>query len=206
MQSLWPKLSLAAALIAIALCLATFGGAGAPLGARAQAAPTPAPGGDEVPPPSDRLAAPLAATAALDAAPVPKVYFAPQDSDANATVLNLYNTSAVTQSVVINGYTINGVLYFTQAISLPPGHFVHAVSDSLAANPPPSWASAVVVNFTDFVAYASMTTPAGVKAEGYIVFNPGTSTVDPRADQGAIPLRLSADPPTTFLATVQRAP
>jgi hypothetical protein len=41
-----------------------------------------------------------------------------------------------------------------------------------------------------------------VKAEGYVLFNPGT--VDSRKDQGAIPLRFSTDPETLFLPTVNR--
>jgi hypothetical protein len=32
------------------------------------------------------------------------VYFAPQDNDANATVVVLYNTTAATQTVVVKGY------------------------------------------------------------------------------------------------------
>jgi hypothetical protein len=42
----------------------------------------------------------------------------------------------------------------------------------------------------------------GLHAEGAVVFNPTTSTIDPRADQGAIPLRFSSDPPTIFLPTI----
>jgi hypothetical protein len=39
-----------------------------------------------------------------------------------------------------------------------------------------------------------------------VLFNPGTGTVDPRLDQGAIPLRFSTDPATLFLPAVQKGP
>jgi len=42
--------------------------------------------------------------------------------------------------------------------------------------------------------------------EGYTLFNPGTGTVDPHKDQGAIPLRFSTDPASVFLPSVQKAP
>ena len=80
-----------------------------------------------------------------------------------------------------------------------------AVSDSVAAVTIPSWSApyVIVTNFTDFSRIAEMDLPAGVKADGYVVFNLATGTVDPRADQGAIPLRFSADPATVFLPSVQ---
>jgi hypothetical protein len=59
-----------------------------------------------------------------------------------------------------------------------------------------------VANFTDFYIIAEMDLPAGVKADGYIVFNLATGTVDPKTDQGAIPLRVSTDPATVFLPSV----
>ena len=82
--------------------------------------------------------------------------------------------------------------------------FRRLISDSVAAAPPPSWATPapITTNFTDFVYFASLSLPKGVKAEGYVLFNPGTGTVDPRKDQGAIPLRFSTDPATVFLPTV----
>lgn len=207
MNQPWLKFGAATILSALALAFTMFGSTASPLGVRAQAAPTPAPSGDEVaPPPLDRAATAFGAPATLDAAPIPLVYFTPQDSDANATVLNIYNTSTVTQSVSIRGYGNGGGLVYSLNLPIPAGTLIHAVSDSVVASPPPSWANAIVVNFTDFTMYASMAMPAGVKVDGYVVFNAGTGTVDPRADQGAIPLRLSADPPTIFLAAVQRTP
>lgn len=53
---------------------------------------------------------------------------------------------------------------------------------------------------------ASLSLPAGVKVDGYTLFNPGTGVVDPRVDQGALPLRFSTDPATVFLPAVQNNP
>lgn len=79
-------------------------------------------------------------------------------------------------------------------------------SDSIASAPPPSWATPapIITNFTDFTYFASLSLPNGVKAEGYTLFNPGTGVVDPRADQGAIPLRFSTDPATLFLPIIEQ--
>lgn len=38
------------------------------------------------------------------------------------------------------------------------------------------------------------------------MFNPGTGVVNPRLDQGAVPLRFSTDPATLFLSAVQNQP
>jgi hypothetical protein len=134
------------------------------------------------------------------------VYFVPQDNDANATVLLLYNTDTVTRTVTISGYNESGALGGSLNINVGPKRLVRAVSDSVAASPPPSWATVALVNFTDFTFLASMAVPQGVKVDGYVIFNPGTGTVDPRANQGAIPLRFSTDPLNEFLPTVNRSP
>jgi hypothetical protein len=44
------------------------------------------------------------------------------------------------------------------------------------------------------------------EVEGNVLYNPGTGTVDPRQDQGAIPLRFNTDPATVFLPSVQQGP
>jgi hypothetical protein len=162
-------------------------------------------GGDEDPAnaPSggqDEPAAP-GAVAAVN----PVVYFAPQDNDANATVLVLFNTTSVTQTVTIQAFAASGT-HTNFNVVVGGNKVVHAVSDSVIASPPPSFANSVVVNFTDFTTYAVMTIPVGIKFDGYLIFNPGTGTVDPRADQGAIPLRFSADPLTVLLPTVLNKP
>ena len=96
-------------------------------------------------------------------------------------------------------------MVYAQNINIGAASFLRLISDSVAAAPPPSWATPapITTNFTDFTYFASLSLPQGVKAEGYVLFNPGTGTVDPRKDQGAIPLRFSTDPASLFLPTVQ---
>jgi hypothetical protein len=159
--------------------------------------------GDEVPPSghsTDRPTAP----AVPETVPTTLVYFNPQDNDANATVIVLPNSANVTQTVVVRGYAANSGPFGVWNVAVGPYGLVHLVSDSLAASPPPSWANSVVTNFTDFTTYATLEVPQGVKIDGYLVFNPGTGTVDPRLDQGSIPLRFSTDPLTVFLPSVNR--
>lgn len=132
------------------------------------------------------------------------VYFVPSDSDATATVIYLYNTDSVAHVVALRGYSYNGVSTYSQNINIGATSFLRLVSDPIAASPPPSWVTPapIITNFTDSAYYASLSLPRGVKAEGYTLFNPGTSQVDPRADQGAVPLRFSTDPATVFLPMI----
>lgn len=136
------------------------------------------------------------------------LYFATADSDATGTVVYLLNTDSSPHTVALKGYSYNGLLGYSLLINVPAGSFLRLVSDSVVASPPPSWATPapIVTNFTDFTYFARLSLPKGVKAEGYVVFNGGTGTVDPRLDQGAIPLRFSTDPATVFLPSVQNAP
>jgi hypothetical protein len=143
--------------------------------------------------------------------PIPgetQVYFVPTDNDATATVLFLYNTSAVPHTVALRGFNYDGAMVYAQNISIGASSFLRLTSDTVVAAPPPSWATPapVTINFTDFTYFASLSLPKGVKVEGYVLFNPGTGTVDPRKDQGAIPLRFSTDPATLFLPAVQNNP
>ena len=57
------------------------------------------------------------------------------------------------------------------------------------------------VNFTASSAYAEMDLPLGVKADGFVVWNCGTSW-DPEAENETLPLRFSTDPATVFLPSV----
>lgn len=172
--------------------------------------PTPlsGPTGDELPP-----AGLVRAADTIDALPTPvpgntEVYFAPSDNDATATVLYLYNTDTVTRTVPLRGFSYNGVLVYSLNITIGPASFLRMASDSIVSSPPPSWATPapVITNFTDFTYFAMLSLPKGVKAEGYVLFNPGTGVVDPRLDQGAVPLRFSTDPATLFLPDVQTSP
>jgi len=136
------------------------------------------------------------------------VYFVPSDNDATATVLYLYNTDTVAHLVALRGFSYNGVLVYSLNINVGATSFLRLASDSIAAAPPPSWATPapIITNFTDFTYFASLSLPKGVHAEGYTLFNPGTGVVDPRADQGAIPLRFSSDPATLFLPITEKNP
>ncbi len=163
--------------------------------------------GDEVPPANF----PAEAQAPNLPTPIPGetlVYFVPTDNDATATVLYLYNTDTVDHIVALRGFSYNGVLVYSLNINVGATSFLRLSSDSIVSAPPPSWATPapIITNFTDFTYYASLSLPKGVKAEGYVLFNPGTGTVDPRKDQGAIPLRFSSDPATLFLPAVQDNP
>ena len=136
------------------------------------------------------------------------VYFSPTDNDATATVLFLTNTDNVAHIVALRGFSYNGVLVYSLNINVGANSFLRLASDSIAAAPPPSWATPapMITNFTDFTYFASLSLPKGVKAEGYVLFNPGTGVVDPRQDQGAIPLRFSTDPASVYLPNIQSTP
>ena len=143
--------------------------------------------------------------------PIPgetQVFFVPTDNDATATVLYLYNTDTVAHIVALRGFSYNGLVVYSLNINIGATSFLRLASDSIASAPPPSWATPapIITNFTDFTYYAMLSLPNGVKVEGYTLFNPGTGVVDPRQDQGAIPLRFSTDPATLFLPAVKKAP
>jgi hypothetical protein len=163
---------------------------------------------DELPPPN--LDIKIDSISALPT-PIPGdtlLYFVPTDSDATATVIYLYNTEAITRTVPLRGFSYNGILVYSLNIAINPNSFLRLSSDSIASAPPPSWATPapIITNFTDFTYFASLSLPKGVKAEGYVLFNPGTGVVDPRQDQGGIPLRFSTDPATLFLPTITGSP
>jgi hypothetical protein len=134
------------------------------------------------------------------------VYFFTTDSDATATVLFLLNTDAVPHTVALRGFSYNGVLVYSLNINGPATSILRLTSDSIASAPPPSSATPapIITNVTDFTYFASLSLPKGVKVEGYTIYNPGTGTVDPRADQGAIPLRFSTDPATVFVPALSK--
>jgi hypothetical protein len=143
--------------------------------------------------------------------PIPgetQVYFVPTDNDATATILYLYNTDTVTHTVALRGFSYNGVLVYSLNITVKATSFLRLASDSIVSAPPPSWATPapVITNFTDFTYFASLSLPNGVRVEGYTLFNPGTGVVDPRSDQGEVPLKFTTDPATLFQSTVNRAP
>lgn len=154
------------------------------------------------PPPAKRPLATLAA-------PIPGetlAWFFPTDNDATATVMYLLNTDTAAHTVALRGYSQNGVLVYSLNINIDPISMLRLASDSIVSAPPPSWATSplpcaapackppIITNFTDFTYFASISLPKGVKVDGYVIFNPSTGVVDPRKDQGAIPLRFMTSP------------
>lgn len=140
---------------------------------------------------------------------VSTVYFSPQDSNSTNTVLFLYNTSQAVANVDIQGFGFAGESTLSQTVGVPAEGALRISADTLVISPepPPSWLDNVAyVNFADNTAYATLQLPAGVRAEGWVVWN-GMETFDPRADVERVPLRFSVDPPTVFLPLIpQNAP
>lgn len=133
------------------------------------------------------------------------VYFTPQDSNGTATVINLWNTTDVTATVNVKGIMTGNYVVNNVNIQIPPGSLRRAISDMLDSSAPPSWTNnAVSVNFTDSTIYGVLSVPAGVHFDGYIVFNADTGYINPNLDQGALPLRFSADPLTVLLPAVMK--
>ena len=143
--------------------------------------------------------------------PIPgetQVFFVPTDNDATATVIYLYNIDTVAHVVALRGFSYNGVLVYSLNINVGATSFLRLASDLIAAAPPPSWATPapIITNFTDFTYFASLSLPNGVRVEGYTLFNPGTGVVDPRLDQGAIPLKFTTDSAALFQSAPNTAP
>ncbi len=143
---------------------------------------------------------PSRADAASDAAAT--LYFTPQDENTSTTILFLYNTGTISATVGLTTYKTTGGQYIDTSVDVPGGGLVRISGDTVNTVSA-SWDDAVVVNFTTSSSYAKMTLPAGVKAEGYVAWN-GGSTYDPLDVVPTLPLRFSIDPPTVFLPTVVR--
>ena len=139
--------------------------------------------------------------AAATAASTTTVYFTPQDENTSTTVLFLYNTNPATSTVGLQTFYINGSLTISTTVAVPPLGLVRICADSVSTVSA-SWANSVLVNFTTFSAYAKMTVPSGVKAEGYVAWD-STGVYDPLVVSQTLPLRFSTDPATVFLPTVQ---
>ncbi|HMO58793.1 MAG TPA: hypothetical protein PKA05_17760 [Roseiflexaceae bacterium] len=135
------------------------------------------------------------------------VYFTPLDSNDTNTVLFLYNTVNITQTVPIKAFNAAGTRIISQSLTLQPGGMIRVSADSISTTPSlASWAPevVVVVNFTDTSFYATAELPAGVKIDGYVAWN-NSSTYDPRAAVPRLPLRLSVDPANlVYVPALQR--
>jgi hypothetical protein len=134
--------------------------------------------------------------------PVTTVYFTPQDENTSTTVLFLYNTNAATATVGLQSFYINGSLTISTSVAVPPLGLVRICADTVNTVSA-SWANYVLVNFTTFSAYAKMTVPMGVKADGYVAWDT-TGAYDPLTNTQILPLRFSTDPDTVFLPSVAR--
>ncbi len=130
------------------------------------------------------------------------VYFTPQDEDTSTTVLFLYNTSTTTATVALQSYELNGSLEISTTVAVPPAWLVRICGDEVSTVSS-TWQDVVWINFRTWSTYAKMTLPAGVKAEGYVVWN-NASTYNPSQVAPTLPLRFSTDPSTVFLPSVQR--
>lgn len=129
------------------------------------------------------------------------VYFTPQDENTSTTVMFLYNTSAVTATVGIETFRLDGSTYINTDVAVPPNGLVRICGDSVSGIG--TWNDVVLVNFTTSSTYGRMTLPDGVKADGYVAWN-GGGTYDPLDAVPTLPLRFSIDPPTVFLPAAQR--
>lgn len=133
-------------------------------------------------------------------------YFSPSDHTGTATVIILYNTTAVTKTAYIQAFNDAGNLTVNAEVPLTPYERKFLISDALVASPPPSWENYLLTDFADFSTVGVIYVPDGVFFDGYVVFNSATNTIDPRADQGALPLHFSTDPATVFLPAITRTP
>ena len=133
------------------------------------------------------------------------VYFLPTDSVDTATVITLYNTNAVAQTVALRGFSYTGVQIYNLDILLPAYGIQRLVSDDIVSTAPASWKTPVpyITSFGDATYIGTLSLPRGVKVDGYTLYNRGTGQVDPGQDQGAVPLRFSTDALSVFLPTVQ---
>lgn len=132
---------------------------------------------------------------------VATVYFTPQDENTSNTVLFLYNTGTITATVSLQTYRLDGTQFINTSLDVPPSELVRISGDTVSTVSA-TWQDVVLVNFTTFSTYAKMSLPAGVKADGYVVWN-NSSTYDPLQVAPTLPLRFSTDPPTVFLPTIQ---
>jgi hypothetical protein len=129
------------------------------------------------------------------------VYFTPQDENTSTTILFLYNTNTATSTVGLQTFYVNGSLTISTTVAVPPLGLVRICADSVSTVSA-SWANSILINFTTFSAYAKMTVPTGVKAEGYVAWD-ATGVYDPLVVSQTLPLRFSTDPDTVFLPDVQ---
>ncbi len=117
------------------------------------------------------------------------VFFTPQDENTSATVLFLYNVTDVAKTVALQTFYLDGSPTLSTSLSVPAHGLVRICSDTVTTVSA-SWADYVLVNFTTFSTYGKLKLPSGVKAEGYVVYNP-SGIYDPLTEAQMLPLRFS---------------
>ena len=140
--------------------------------------------------------------ASAASSPSTTVYFTPQDENTSTTVLFLYSANPTTSTVGLQTFYINGSLTISTTVAVPPMGLVRICADTVST-PSASWANTILVNFTTFSAYAKMTVPSGVKADGYVAWDT-LGFYDPLSATQVLPLRFSTDPASVFLPSLQR--
>jgi hypothetical protein len=120
------------------------------------------------------------------------VYFTPQDEDTNCTVLVLYNTGDTPASVGLQTFTLDGSMRINTTIDVPAHNLVRVCTDPVSTTAP-GWANTLLINFMTYSVYGKLTLPAGVKVDGYVVWNFDT-TYDPTKKAVTLGLRFSSEP------------
>jgi hypothetical protein len=129
------------------------------------------------------------------------VYFTPQDENTSTTVIFLYNTTAVTATVGLQTFRLDGTGYISTSFSIPADHLVRIAADPVSTVSS-SWTDVIIASFTTNSTYGLLTLPDGIKADGYVAWN-GSLTFDPLDAVPTLPLRFSTDPHSVFLPTIQ---
>jgi peptidoglycan hydrolase-like protein with peptidoglycan-binding domain len=142
------------------------------------------------------------AVAPADSHNATSFYFTPQDENTSTTVIFLYNTGSVTATVGLQTYRLDGSLYISTTMSVPPAGLLRIAADTVSTVAG-SWQDVALVNFTTSSAYGKISAPTGVKAEAYVVWN-DASTYDPLQVAPTLPIRFSTDPAAVFLPSVNK--
>ena len=130
--------------------------------------------GDSSPPPSSfdgaaGISARIPATA-TNAIKGNVVYFTPMDENTSATILFVYNTSDTSNVFNITAYYSNGSKTLSVNIPVAAHALVRICSDTVSTISA-SWTNYVLVNFTTFSVYGTLTLPKGFHANGYIAWD-----------------------------------
>ena len=120
---------------------------------------------------------------------VETLYFTPQDNMRNTTVLFLYNTSNTYKVASLMTFRLDGSPYIDATFGLPPGEMWRICGDLVDTNIETWWGYAYL-SFGNPSAHAMLTLPPGMKVEGYIAWNGGT-TYDPQDAVPTLPIRFS---------------